>query len=34
VAVVYTSLVYTHLFGQFGQLSFREKPLLTADQPM
>jgi hypothetical protein len=34
VAVVYTSLVYTHLFGQFGQLSFGEKPLLTADQPM
>lgn len=34
VAVVYTSLIYTHLFGQFGRLSFEDKPLLAAEQPV
>lgn len=32
--VVYTSAIYSHLFGQFGQIAFQDKPLITADQPL
>ena len=29
---VYISVIFAHLFGQFGQIAFREKPLLPSDQ--
>ncbi|HJS17247.1 MAG TPA: DUF4013 domain-containing protein [Anaerolineales bacterium] len=30
---VYISVIYAHLFGQFGQIAYQEKPLLPSDQP-
>lgn len=32
--VVYTSAIYSHLFGQFGQQAFEQTPLITSDQPV
>lgn len=32
--VVYTSMIYSHLFGQFGQRAYGQAPLITADQPV
>ena len=31
---VYISMIYAHLFGQFGRQAFGQAPIITADQPL
>jgi len=31
---VYLAMIYSHLFGQFGQQAFGRTQLMTTDQPL